>query len=57
MTQFKKMLIKKNSIMPLIEKLSQAYNNSDDDYIVINPNNQIILVLFDELEGSCDLVQ
>ena len=57
MTQFKKMLIKKNSIMPLIEKLSQAYNNSDDDYIVINPNNQIILVLFDELEGSCDLEQ
>lgn len=57
MTQYKKMLIKKDSIMPLIEKLSQAYNNSDDDYIVINPNNQIILVLFDELEGSCDLVQ
>ena len=30
MTLYKKMMIKKSNIMPLIERLSKAYNNTDD---------------------------
>ena len=51
MTSYKKMLIEKAKIMPLIEILAQAYNNADGNIVVIEAEKNMFL-LFDNEGGK-----
>lgn len=42
------MMIAKDNIMPLIEQLAKAYNQTDDDYVVLT-TNKVKFYLFDEV--------
>lgn len=51
MKEFKKLMIKKSNIMPLIERLSLAYNNTDDEYVVLENSQDSWFILFDEADN------
>ena len=52
MKTYKKMMIKKDMIMPLIETLANAHNNAEGEFIVIE-TEALMFVLFDQT-GAID---
>lgn len=51
MKTYKKMMIKKSEIMPLIETLANAHNNAEGEFVVIEADT-FMFVLFDEERGN-----
>lgn len=48
MNIYKKMMIKKSNIMPLIERLAKAYNKADGEFVTLENTQDSWFVLFDE---------
>ena len=55
MTVYKKMMIKKSNIMPLIERLAKAYNSADKEFVTIENTTDSWFVLFDEEDNPLEI--